>query len=663
MSHGLSREDYRKKKELEEVRRCCAVLLPWAWLSPAAVARWRARCLQCCSPYVLRDYLLGVQARKAGELPPEQDEDGNLINPHIPEFMAKAPWYLNASEKSGLKHQKKFKDEHTRTYDGLHASFKRGQKGHRAKSFRKGACTNCGAMTHKASECVERPRKVGAWKTGRDIAADEVAPAELKLTYDGKRDRYNGYDPAMHRKTIERYAVAEAERKKAKQAARDAKYAAAAKAEEEAAAKQADGADDDGGSTPKAGEGAGDAALGGADGGDGAEGGARGGAGGGGAKAPGKRKRDAGDSDSDSSSDDSDADDDDAKVADTDQGVTQEIKRFTTKNKMTVRNLRIREDTAKYLLNLDVNSAYYDPKSRSMRENPLPNADPGSVSFAGDNFTRVSGDTVSMAKAQVYAWDAYNAGAETAHLQANPTATELSKKQFESKKDGLTKGKKDAVLEKYGGAEHLGGLPKELALGETEAYVEYSRDGRLKRGGDAQEDGKSRYAEDLLELNHTQIWGSYFDRETARWGYGCCHQTMRKGYCTGAAGKRAAAASQAAARAAAERPMLEKAEPGSKEEADIEAAKQTMEPASVRAGKAWGENLTPDIDPEKLKKELKKAKRRRKEATDERERKYNSVGADAYDVTEEEMEAYRMTRIRKDDPMAKFLENKDGDSD
>lgn len=40
------------------------------------------------------------------------------------------------------------------------------------------------------------------------------------------------------------------------------------------------------------------------------------------------------------------------------------------------RNLRIREDTAKYLLNLDVNSAYYDPKTRSMREDPLPDMDP-----------------------------------------------------------------------------------------------------------------------------------------------------------------------------------------------------------------------------------------------------------------------------------------------
>ena len=29
----------------------------------------------------------------------------------------------------------------------------------------------------------------------------------------------------------------------------------------------------------------------------------------------------------------------------------------------SVRNLRIREDTAKYLLNLDPESAYYDPKA------------------------------------------------------------------------------------------------------------------------------------------------------------------------------------------------------------------------------------------------------------------------------------------------------------
>lgn len=48
-----------------------------------------------------------------------------------------------------------------------------------------------------------------------------------------------------------------------------------------------------------------------------------------------------------------------------------------SKQRITVRNLRIREDTAKYLRNLDLSSAYYDPKTRSMRDNPhKPGEDP-----------------------------------------------------------------------------------------------------------------------------------------------------------------------------------------------------------------------------------------------------------------------------------------------
>ena len=46
------------------------------------------------------------------------------------------------------------------------------------------------------------------------------------------------------------------------------------------------------------------------------------------------------------------------------------IAKFDAKNRVSVRNLRIREDTAKYLRNLNVNSAYYDPKTRTMRSNP-----------------------------------------------------------------------------------------------------------------------------------------------------------------------------------------------------------------------------------------------------------------------------------------------------
>jgi len=43
---------------------------------------------------------------QAGLAPAELDEDGNEINPHIPQFMAAAPWYLSQNSKPGLKHQK-----------------------------------------------------------------------------------------------------------------------------------------------------------------------------------------------------------------------------------------------------------------------------------------------------------------------------------------------------------------------------------------------------------------------------------------------------------------------------------------------------------------------------------------------------------------------------
>ncbi len=46
--------------------------------------------------------------------------------------------------------------------DGLTRYYDRGTFAGQATKFRKGACKNCGAMTHKEKDCVDRPRKVGA---------------------------------------------------------------------------------------------------------------------------------------------------------------------------------------------------------------------------------------------------------------------------------------------------------------------------------------------------------------------------------------------------------------------------------------------------------------------------------------------------------------------
>lgn len=69
----------------------------------------------------------------------------------------------------------------------------------------------------------------------------------------------------------------------------------------------------------------------------------------------------------------------------------------------------------------------------------------------------------------------------------------------------------------------------------------------------------------------------------------------------------------------------------------------------------WGTEVLEDLtlDQKRLTEALKKEEEKRREETDERKRKYNVKYND--EVTPEEMEAYRMKRVHKDDPMKDFL--------
>lgn len=404
-------------------------------------------------------------ARKAGTAPAALDEQGKPINPHIPrtvfcpgfsylaltrsvpEYISQAPWYLDTGAPS-LSHQRRQEDER----DKLDNWYDRGAKaGPAAKKYRKGACENCGAMTHKKADCLERPRKRGAKFSNKDIQADDVIQ-QVSVGYDAKRDRWNGYDAADHKRVYDEYAAVEAARQRLREEEIDNQTTT-----DLAAVRKV-------------------------------------------AKA-GKEKTDA----DFGSSDEEDADED--KYAETADAVGQKL---DTKTRITVRNLRIREDTAKYLINLDPSSAYYDPKTRSMRDAPLqdippeevstvvspsrPVSYPGQAKFAGDNFFRYSGEAVEVQQLQLFAWQAAARGNDV-HLNANPTQGELLHGEFKQRKEEVKDSTKTSILDKYGGEEYLQSAPKELLQGQTEDYVEYSRSGQVVKGRERVK-ARSKYPED-----------------------------------------------------------------------------------------------------------------------------------------------------------------------
>ena len=144
------------------------------------------------------------EQRKLGNAPAAVDESGKDINPHIPQYISESPWYLNHDGPT-LTHQRQ-QEEKVKTYSGIDEWYKKGVNAQSiATKYRKGACENCGSLTHKKRDCVERPRKVGAKYTGTNFAPDEHLQPNLSLTYDGKRDRWNGYDNIAHKETIEEY--------------------------------------------------------------------------------------------------------------------------------------------------------------------------------------------------------------------------------------------------------------------------------------------------------------------------------------------------------------------------------------------------------------------------------------------------------------------------
>ena len=381
--------------------------------------------------------------RKAGKVPALTDEEGKEINPHIPEYIASAPWYIGASVPT-LRHQKAVSS--TKNEASLDDWYSRGKSKQIATKYRPGGCENCGAMGHTRKFCFERPRKIPAKVSGVVIAPDDPVLPDLKFDYDGKRDRWNGFQPQMYESVIENYKKLEEAKKVIKES----------KLKDELATGNAE--------TEKIA--------------------------------------------------DSDSEEEEKYAEHLDMPGTK----VDSKQRITVRNLRIREDTAKYLRNLDPDSAYYDPKTRSMRGNPYANTakNPADLPYAGENFLRDTGDTLKVSHVQLFAWQARDKGADI-HLQAEPTKTEIAHQKYETEKKKLKKSIEQSILDKYGGEEYLQQPPRELIFGQTEQYIEYSKDGKAKIEP-PKVIIKSKYEEDVYINNHTSVWGSYYDVKNHKWG-------------------------------------------------------------------------------------------------------------------------------------------------
>ena len=492
---------------------------------------------------------------------PAEAPKSNERNEYITSFIAKKPFYIDDATQSQddyLEHQRL---QSQKNHDPLSTAkwYDRGKKvGEKATKYRKGACENCGSMSHKEKDCLQRKRKKGAKWTGRDIAADE-AVQDVKLGWDAKRDRWNGFEAGEYQEVIDEYNEVEAMKK----------HANGEKAHDE-------GEDEDG-AEGKAGEGA-------------------------------------------------------RYEEETDMGRTQPT---------SSRTLRLREDTAKYLLNLDLDSAKYDPKTRTMLDTEASTNE----LIAEDGFQKASGDAAEFEKATRYAWEAQEAGAgDSIHLQANPTEAQLTRKRKADEDVKKSEERKKYLADKYGGSAQAPPAEAEkkrklvgAQVTSNENYVEYDSRGRIK--GLPEKKEKSMYAEDVLINNHTSVWGSWW--RDFQWGYACCHSTVKNSFCTGDAGKEAAQESERFSRGHT-LPTAEDA--GNAEEVPKD---QQVEASGVEAG-AGGQVQ----DEERTSHVPNQPDRPEKMSADESRRRLEEMKAG---ITEEEMERYRKERTSKSDPMAGML--------
>lgn len=267
--------------------------------------------------------------------------------------------------------------------------------------YRKGACDNCGSATHSRRDCLERPRKIGAKWSGKDIEADEIildSSEKINLlpgtkvlpNYDEKRDHWKSFDSSSFNTKVEPLYEGLLSRFISKETSN-----------EEA-----------GGS------------------------------------------------------------------------VGQKLD-FESKSRMTVRNLRIREDTVKYLQKNISEDVVYDPKTRAFISTD-------SNTKVQERWVRASFSESSILPTELdlFCWDPQRKS--TILPQTCPTLVAL---EYEKYKKSIQDSKEE-----------------EITFGTSFALKE-----------------DSSSVQDSFRNGHSSIWGSFWKDDS--WGYACCRSLNFNSHC------------------------------------------------------------------------------------------------------------------------------------
>ena len=256
------------------------------------------------------------------------------------------------------------------------------------------------------------------------------------------------------------------------------------------------------------------------------------------------------DSDSDESDNNSDNDDSDH---DSDESESEKRKRRKKKKEGKLKldyrtTLGNKEDMPKYLINLEPNAPYYDPKSRSMRGDPNPDVPLSEKEFAGDNYYRMTGNVLEYKQQLLFAMELAKKHEESNNIDgeaplnpaANPTALELARREYLANEQKTKEEARKKAMEEYGvkPKDSSSILDPRVKYGESVTLKQYALDGKeVKQKKQVTEAAvrfkmkSSKYDEDFFPGNHTSIWGSWYNIEKKEWGYQCCHQTEYRSLC------------------------------------------------------------------------------------------------------------------------------------